>query len=484
MTHTLPPSRRAALKYAASALTIGPTLLTQGCAHRTHRHRVAIIGAGLSGLNAAMELEEKGIDYVVLEASNRVGGRVYTRDDLDHRPEAGGTSVGQSYQRFWQRCEQFGIELVPQGQLKSGWSLNIGGEMIRPDEWEGSSLNKTVGRERAISPMALEGWYRRQLGGFADVESWQTTEAHPFDVPLSDLYTNKGASAEALRLMEVNASVPNFDEASGVGAMRRTTLLQSLSERWRMRAYTVKGGSSRLPEAMAASLNQPVRFGEQVVAIDQTSAPVKLVTSTGTTYQCDDVICTIPFTAAQSIRFTPDLPAPMAAAIMDAKFVKTSLVHIQPKRRFWEDAGFAPSMWTDGAIGRLFKRWDDPAVKDHDALTLWVTGDACTPFDQMDAPDRHRFVKEQPAQLRPASEGQIDIIGENLWGKSPLAGGAYHLFGPGQIKQFAGELRKPVGKLHFAGEQTALVMVGMEAALESGERAAKAVASVGGASSL
>ena len=74
--------------------------------------------------------------------------------------------------------------------------------------------------------------------------------------------------------------------------------------------------------------------------------------------------------------------------------------------------------------------------------------------------------------MRPSSEGKIEILGETLWTNDPFSGGAYHMFAPGQVKQFGANLTDPFGRVHFAGEQTAIFMVGIEAAMEAGERAA------------
>jgi monoamine oxidase len=75
---------------------------------------VIVIGAGLSGLNAALLLEEQGFRVTVLEGRNRPGGRLYTFDDVPGTPEAGGSGIGRGYARLIFTAEKLGIKLEPQ----------------------------------------------------------------------------------------------------------------------------------------------------------------------------------------------------------------------------------------------------------------------------------------------------------------------------------------------------------------------------------
>lgn len=476
------PTRRETLGLLGVAGATAPFLLTSACGSKksktnVERHQVVVIGAGLSGLNAAMLLEEQGLDVLVLEAMERVGGRLHTRDDLQNRPEAGGYTLGDSYARVRYRCDQLGIKLRNQGRRVGGWCINIDGENVLPSEWETSPLNKTNDDERSIPPWALAGWYGNRLPSLDDMEAWRTPAAHDYDVPLSTLLSQHGASPEAIRLMEWNANAPNFSEFSSVGTLRRKAVIQTITDGGRSPggAYNVADGSARLPEAMAASLNRPVKMSEPVISIDQSKTPVRITTEHGV-YDADYVICAVPFTAARNIDFAPALPAPLNSAINEARYVATSIVHLQPTEQFWKDDGLPAAMWTDGPIGRVFKFWDDPNIRDNNALTVWVTGDACAPFDEMSPGERAAFIKSELTRMRPASEGKIEIEGEDIWNTNPYFGGAYHMFAPGQVKSFGAALTQPAGRVHFAGEHTAVMMVGMEAAMESGERAALQIA--------
>ena len=101
-------SRRSILK-GISAIPVAAAL---GPVRAQNRSKVIVIGAGLSGLNAALLLEEQGIDVQVIEGRSRVGGRVLSHRNVNGNPESGGTSFGPGYARLMDACKRFKVGLI------------------------------------------------------------------------------------------------------------------------------------------------------------------------------------------------------------------------------------------------------------------------------------------------------------------------------------------------------------------------------------
>ena len=99
-------------------------------------------------------------------------------------------------------------------------------------------------------------------------------------------------------------------------------------------------------------------------------------------------------------------------------------------------------------------------------------------LDSLPEPDAARTVLKAIEAVRPAAKGKLEYLGLKAWDQDPCARGAWAYFKPGQVSRFAPELGRPHGRIHFCGEHLSRVARGMEAAMESGERAARAVLSM------
>lgn len=101
---------------------------------------VVIVGAGLSGLYAALLLEQAGFQITVLEGRDRVGGRVQTLDDLPGKPEAGGQVLSDRYSRLLRLADRYSVPLEPQPPRSSEVLFHINGQSVLPEQWAFSCL--------------------------------------------------------------------------------------------------------------------------------------------------------------------------------------------------------------------------------------------------------------------------------------------------------------------------------------------------------
>jgi len=128
--------------------------------HKAHDADVIVIGAGLSGLNAALLLEEIGHKVIVLEGRNRIGGRLYTLNDVPGNPESGGNEIGSTYGRVLDAMDKYNVSPVtirPRTEgIKDHTCLHIQGQTIRLKDWAAHTENPFPEAYRKTLPWHLE----------------------------------------------------------------------------------------------------------------------------------------------------------------------------------------------------------------------------------------------------------------------------------------------------------------------------------------
>lgn len=443
---------------------------------------VIIVGAGFSGLNAALNLAEEGAKVLVLEGSGRIGGRAYTADHVYGRPEFGASQIGPYYARIRDRCRQLGVELAPGSNINAPFAYSVGGELISKDDWEGHRLNDTEGWERALLPSTLLGAYLGKFSPFEELDDWLQPEAAQYDVSLDEWLRGHGASAGALRLMNEGLAPNDLTRVSTLTLIQETVRGQLLSgseedsdkdrfERAALTSARVVGGTQRLPEAMAAKLGDAVRINAPVAYIKTDNRGAEVETFSGERYRGRFVIAAMPFRALRRITVEPGLAGNQGDAVNLMPYANNSQVHMRIKGApFWEQDGLDASLWTDGPINLVRQ----PIAYDgsRDRLVAVIGGLKGDRLDQLPAKERGEFVIREIERLRPSTKGKLEVTGVHSWSQQPFVYGCRHSYEPGQMRRFVHDMIKPHGRLHFAGEQTRRLEIGMESAMESGERAA------------
>ena len=167
---TVTRTRRRVLKeIAATAGVIAAGSGLSACGPRSagrHDADVIVIGAGLAGLNTALTLQDAGVSVLLLEGSDRVGGRVMTLDKVPGRPEAGGTEFGAGYARCLSMIDRLGGFPMQKwlDTVELPFALNFDGTLMPMSAWPDSPLNLMVGKERTaggplMGPFALTMMY-------------------------------------------------------------------------------------------------------------------------------------------------------------------------------------------------------------------------------------------------------------------------------------------------------------------------------------
>lgn len=452
---------------AGAALASPVAALT---ARQTPTAQVIVLGAGLSGLYAARLLAAQGGDVIVLEARDRVGGRVHTLRHLPGHPEAGGEVAGGSYTRLKTLVRELGLTARrPEGGSDGqGLLLHIKGVAVRLEDWKTRAEGLTDA-ERALAPAALLGYYLRGVSPLTSLSDWTSKTHEALDrQSIAAFVRSRGASDEALRLMNVAPNCESLDRASLLWALRDDYRRQSGGPE----VFVVAEGADAVPKAMATALGERVRLGTVVTAIERRTDHV-VVKAGGAAFRADHVISTIPAPVFAKLTHTPGHDAGSARAASTIPYTAITKVFLRVEKPYWRDDGLPASMWTDTALERVFALRD--ATGAVAGLVVWVDGPAARQLDARGADGARTFVLEQLARVRPSTTGVVSVVGLAAWGADPFALGAYAHYAPGHITDVRPLLSRPWGRLHFAGEHTGVEGAGMEAALESGERAAREV---------
>ncbi|MFN4147196.1 MAG: flavin monoamine oxidase family protein [Runella sp.] len=436
------------------------------------RTDVVVIGAGISGLYTALMLEEKGLSVRVLEASQRAGGRMYTLDELPWKPNTGGTEIGDGYQRLIGLAQKVGVKVIdpPTGEGRGGSTMYvINGQKVLDKDWATSPINQLTESERKIAPPLLETMLLNTKNPLETLDDWYNPKFNVYDVSLADFLKKNGASEEALRLINANANTNDIATTSALNTFKSMTFRTKGGSKKTLR---IEGGGQRLPEKVAQLLKRPVEFGQRVIEISDRGGRTDVKCAGGQVYQANKVVVAVPFPAVQKIKIKGRLSPLHYEAIRSLPYTKITQLHVAAKEPFWEYDGMPPTLWTDGAFGRIFVNKGDNGQT---GLLAWVNGIEAIALDKIDEKEIIAGFLAEMKQLRPASEGKIEVLKINSWGNNPLAGGAYYHLAPGQASKFFPTLLTPAGNIYFCGEHLGLQNNGMEAACESAEYVVKKI---------
>ncbi len=464
-------SRRSLLKSGTAALcgsTLSPVVWG------SERADVVVIGAGLSGLYAATMLERAGLNVVTLEGSERIGGRLFTLDDVPGRPEAGGQTIGPTYGRMLFLAEYLGVELgkvsYAPGEEKHRQIYNVGGERVYPNEWAASSHNPFPDTHKNTPPDRL----LMQMMGRPPFESpngWTSESLFHLDIPTSEFLKSQGFDQASIDMMGISNNYGRNLEESSLLYLHKTNHLVYSSMNTPGGMRTVKGGNQRVPELMAKALKGSVELGKKVVSIEQAGSQMSVNCTDGSSYKASYVISAMPCTMLRQVAIQPGLSELQKRAFNELTYSSVYQAHFAVEKPFWKGSGFMPNVWSDSLIERVFA--SDPEYTGQITnLTVWINGQTVEQVENLPPQKARELIEKDFYRVLPEAKGNVRFSKLHSWGHQPFNQGAFSVWSPGQIKEFSKVISQPAGRLHFAGEHTGRWSSGMEAALESGERAA------------
>lgn len=418
--------------------------------------RVIIIGAGFAGLAAAYSLHKRKIDFVVLEARNRIGGRVFshTIDAAEKLViELGGEWVGKSHERMIGFCKEFNLALSD-NYMNS--RLIYKGEFFDKGKWGFSEA-----WEKKFEQMKAD--YRKLTDAGAKkldkIDYWRylvNNGCDGKDLELKELLDSTDFG-ESLRHVSAYAAIGEYAESNSTNEMD----------------LKIIGGNDQLAHAFKRVIGEDkIKLQHKVQKIEQ-GAKVKVTCAGGQVFDGDYIICTIPTFSAKQINWQPALPADVRMAMNELQYARINKNASLYSERFWKDESF--DLVTDQP-GHYFYHAtkDQPSKKG--VLISYSIGDKAPVIkaqsDGWKADMMNTNLKPAFGDTKQYLEKQVDYY----WGDDEFSKGAYALYGVGQWFGVLPVLQKSFMRTHFAGEHLSDAWQGfMEGAIETGEAAAEKI---------
>ena len=336
---------------------------------RGDRKDVVVIGAGLAGLVAAYELKRQGHRPIVLEAQNRVGGRVYTLRDFAPGlyAEAGAMRIPRAHDLTLAYCEAFGLPMRPFVMGNPLGLVHVGGvrcTMAEAQADPGRLGFELVGQERERTADAL--WEEaiadlRRMVAADGADAWAEIVRRYDQLSLYEFLREQGWSEGAIEYY----AVMNFVEADMHHAVVEV-LREDIGGAY-VDMQEIEGGMDRLPNAFFAELQAEVRLGAEVFAIEQDADGVTVHYKTEANrfrVRGDYAICTLPFPVLRTVEVTPELSHPKRRAIRQLNYHASTKILFQVRERVWEtdDGILGGATVTDLPVRRLNYPTPDPTT--------------------------------------------------------------------------------------------------------------------------
>jgi monoamine oxidase len=470
---------------AGSLAMIGTALQPGRALARPVRADVIIIGSGFAGLNAALQLREQGLRVVVLEAAARPGGRSQTAYHLDSRIELGAVQIGPMYARVRDLAQRLGVKLGPGAHINAPYSFVLGDRLIGAKDWAASPHNPLEGKEREVPPQGLNAFYVERRSPFEALDDWLAPRAAQFDVSLAEWLRVQQASPAAQRLIDHTLGNPGLQNVGLLRMLQEATRSRAdvkavasmpgmegkdVFERFALTSSHVIGGNSVLTDRMGAELGDALQLRRKVVQIDLDPAGCEVRCADGSRWQGRRVIAALPFAALRNVDITPSLAGSQGDAVRRMHYNNQSQVWLRVKAPYWEADGLEASMWTDGPFSLIRQQLEYDGKRE--LISALSFGNKSRAVDALAPAERGRLAIEYIERVRPSTRGKLEFLGVHSWAQDPLQGGCSHALLPWRGAAWAATMARPYHQMHFAGEHTRRLEVGMEAAMETGERAA------------
>lgn len=489
--HPAPVSRRSLLGGAAAAgavTLVGATADTASAA-ASREADVAIVGGGLAGLTAARDLVAAGKSVVVLEARDRVGGRVVNLKLANGGfTEGGGEFIGPTQTRIKALADSLGVATFT--TYNTGKNLLYKDGTRTPYATDGilgsvppidvAGLANAAAVQAMLDDMATkvpvdapwtaakaEEWDRQTFETWLRANAVIPSAKFLLDVACTSVFS---AEPRELSLLFVLFYIAAAGDESHPGTLERLTETANGAQESRF-----VGGSQQVPIKLAATLGDRVVLGAPVRSVAQSGSRY-VVTADGITVTARRVVVAVPPPLAARISYDPLLPAAhdqLSQRLPMGSIGKAIAVYDTP---FWRADGLNGQVVSDtGTVRSTFD--NSPPDASYGALMGFIEADEMRALDGASADDvKAAVLKDYAIYFGTKAKSPTSFVLQRWDNEGFSRGGPVAIAPPGVLTEYGTALRAPVGGIHWAGTETSTFWNGyMDGAVRSGERVAKEV---------
>ena len=475
-------SRRKFLRNVAvvgAGALLKPSLLSANDFNKDKK--IAIVGAGMAGLNAAYQLQKLGLNATVYEAANRTGGRMYTMQHIfgeNITTDIGGEFVDATHQDIIDLTKEFNLEL---------YDLRVEKLTRKTFYFEGQHYSEKKLAD-ALQPYAAQ--ILKDILLLPEIKNYTTaSKIEIFDQQsITDYITALGISGWLYNFLCTIFTSEFGLEANEQSALNILTMFVApvnSENNYQLfgnehEVFKIKGGSQHLTNTIASSLKNNILLQHELVAIDsKNNSTILSFKNKGkkVTVPADYVVMTLPFTILRNISFGLALQPEKRKCIDELGYGNSSKFIMGFKEKVWRSAGKQGYTFTDEAFGT---GWDSTQMQSDKEGSFTVFGGGNYSVDISNKKQELLAGNYLVGMDKIYPGSTLAFTGKNIkfcWANSLVSKAGYSCYKVGQYSTIAGWEAVPVGNVFFAGEHTSANFQGyMNGAAETGKRAAEQIA--------
>jgi monoamine oxidase len=445
--------------------------------------KIIVVGAGMAGLVAGYELKRAGHDVKILEARQRVGGRILTlREPFTNGlyAEAGAMRLPSTHKLVQAYVQKLGLQTT-------------GFTKANPNSFFYINGHKHLRSEVEHDPASLGLDFAGPNGDQTVVQLWgdlihHTAERLEADAGYWDELRNRYGDYSFYNFLRSQQwstdAISALALIDGLESVLDTSFLHilQLELQWLGADMTqIVGGMDRLPMAFLPELENRIQFGAEMVALDyaadsvtihyRSHAGLDLVTG-------DFAIVTMPYSVLRFVDVLKPFSPGKQMVLRQLHYVDAMKVFLQCRRRFWEedDGLFGGSTITDLPIRQI--QYPDHNRETNQGVLMgsYTYGEEANRWTSRSPEDRVTQTLKYVAMIHPQVTREYEKGVFKVWSEDKFSGGAFAVFEPGEEARLSAHMVTPEGPIHFAGEHTSFKKrTWIEGAVESGLRAAQEV---------